>query len=126
MDIRAMERISDMLCAELDEIAAKGNISSGDLEVTYKAIGIIKDIGKIKMLEGQSHGDWGAMGSYAPTSGYSSRRYSRDGASYGNSYGNSYNGGKEMLLAEMRNVLNTGNLDPRERDCITKAMDMMR
>ena len=139
MDTRHMERIADMLCKEIKDIADKGELSMGDLETVSKAVGAIKDINKIKMCEGgQSYGDWRAMGSYADgmsnammPEGYSGRHwvsghYSREGNSYGNSYGNnSYAGGKQMLMDEMRNMLQSDNLEPRDRDSIKRALDMI-
>ena len=144
MDMRAMERISEMLCEELEEIAQKGKMDMGDLEIAHKAIGTIKNICKIRMMDepDDSYGDWSARGSY-----------SRDGNSYrggngyrGNSYdgGNSYRGGRHWvrghysmdgysrdeginyLKEEMQKMMQNGKLTPDERMTVEKAMDMLK
>lgn len=67
MSMKAMYDLRDMLCKELDEIARKGELGAGDLDIAHKLVGAIKNIDKIELMEDESMGD------------YSQRRYSRDG-----------------------------------------------
>lgn len=64
MSKKAMYELRNMLCEELDELARKGDLGAGDLEIAHKLTDTIKNIDKIEMLE---------------DGGYSQRRYSRDG-----------------------------------------------
>ena len=43
--------IKDLLCEELDKINEKHDVSPADLEMTYKAVDIIKDIATIEAME---------------------------------------------------------------------------
>ena len=63
MSKKAMYELRNMLCAELDEIARKGEPGAGDLDIAHKLTDTIKNIDKIEALGG----------------GYSGH-YSRDGA----------------------------------------------
>ena len=64
MSKKAMYELRNMLCEELDELARKGDLGAGDLDIAHKLTDTIKNIDKIEMLEDD---------------GYSQRRYSRDG-----------------------------------------------
>lgn len=91
MSMRALERLRDMLCEELDDIAEKGELTAGALDTVDKLVHSIKNIDKIVMSDGYSRtGDWDAevhgnsyrrgrdsMGRYTRDSGYSRRGYSR-------------------------------------------------
>ena len=70
-----MYELKDKLCKELDEIARKGDLGAGDLEIIHKLTDTIKNIDKIDMLEDESG-------------------YSEDGAYMGEGriYGTSYDG----------------------------------
>ena len=63
-----MHELKDKLCEELEEIARKGELGAGDLEIVHKLTDTIKNIDKIEMLE-EDDG------------------YSRDGDYDGSSYG---------------------------------------
>ena len=70
MNMKAMYDLRDMLCKELDEIARKGELGAGDLDIAHKLVSTIKNIDKIEMMEGEG---------YSRDGDYSQRRYSRDG-----------------------------------------------
>lgn len=83
--------IKDLLCEELDKINKKHDVSAADLEMTYKAVDIIKDISTIEAME--EYGDEYSYDddmSYARNRDsmgrYSSRRGRRsyDGGNYSN------------------------------------------
>lgn len=69
MSKKAMYDLRNMLCDELDELARKGELGAGDLEIAHKLTDTIKNIDKIEMMEGDG---------YSRDEDYS-RRYSRDG-----------------------------------------------
>ena len=46
-----MHELKEKLCDELEEIARKGELGSGDLEIIHKLTDTIKNIEKISMLE---------------------------------------------------------------------------
>lgn len=86
-----MEKLHDMkkkLWAELEELAEKREMGTGDLEVVHKLTDTIKNIDKICMLEdgdGYSEtvdgGDYGRGSSYANRGKHYVRgHYSRDGS----------------------------------------------
>ena len=97
MSKKAMYELRNMLCEELDELARKGDLGAGDLEIAHKLTDTIKNIDKIEMLEDDGYsqrrysrdGDWEAdmRGTYGKVSSYARRgthyvrgHYSRDGA----------------------------------------------
>lgn len=65
MSMEAMYDLRDMLCKELDEIARKGELGAGDLDIAHKLVSTIKNIDKIEMMEDDGYserysrnGDW--------------------------------------------------------------------
>lgn len=94
MSMRALEKLRDMLCDELDEIAEKDDLSTGSLDIIDKLAHSIKNLDKIMMHDGYSRtSDWEAegfmrgnsyrrsrdsMGRYSRDDGYSNRGYSRN------------------------------------------------
>lgn len=66
MSMKTLEKLRDMLCDELDEIAEKKDMGAGDLEIVHKLTDTIKNIDKICIMDedgGYSQaGDWEAVG----------------------------------------------------------------
>lgn len=91
MSMRTLEKLRDILCNELDEIADKGELNAGALDTVDKLVHSIKNLDKIIMNDGYSRSsDWDAsihgnsyrrnrdnMGRYSRDDGYSRRDYSR-------------------------------------------------
>ena len=84
MSKKAMYDLRNMLCEELDELARKGDLGAGDLEIAHKLTGTIKNIDKIEMMEDDGYsrdgdysrgGDWQAdmRGTYGRGSSYARR-----------------------------------------------------
>lgn len=85
-----MHELKEKLCDELEEIAKKGELGAGDLEIVHKLTDTIKNIDKIEIMKedgGYSQaGDWEmeGRGSYNRGSSYRGRkrdsmgRYARD------------------------------------------------
>ena len=55
MSMKAMYDLRNMLCKELDEIAHKGELGAGDLDIVHKLTDTIKNIDKIEMLDGEGY-----------------------------------------------------------------------
>lgn len=85
--MKTYDKIKDMLCDELDEIAKKNELTSSNLEVIDRAIDIIKDIHTIYAMESEYPED-----GYSRDGGYSNGYYGRypyymyDGEDMGNSF----------------------------------------
>lgn len=123
MSMNAMYDIRDMLCKELDEIARKGEMSVGDLEVVHKLTDTIKNIDKIEMLEDSGYsrgGDWSAdiRGTYGRGSSYAdrSRHYVRGHYSRADA--------REHMRAHIEDMMRTAD-DDRVRDALRRALDAM-
>lgn len=130
MSMKAMYDLRNMLCKELDEIARKGELGAGDLDIAHKLTDTIKNIDKIEMLEE----------GYSRDGDYSEGRYSREGddhgerASYGR--GNSYarrgthyvrghysrDGRKEDMRRQLQEMLDRAD-DDSIRNAIQRCMD---
>ena len=125
-----MEELKEMLCDELDKMAGKTSITKADLENIHMLTDTIKNIGKIKMQEGEDYsgdGEWTARGNYSRAM---SRR-SRD--SYGdNSYTNDYYIGEgtsrasRSMAASMEERMRDPNLSHEEKETLRRAMSLMR
>ena len=84
MSKKAMYDLRNMLCDELDELARKGDLGAGDLDIAHKLVSTIKNIDKIEMMEDDGYsrdgdysrgGDWQAdmRGTYGRGSSYARR-----------------------------------------------------
>ena len=100
--MRYMEDLKDMLCDDLEQIAQKGEITSGTLDVVDKLTHSIKSIATVLAMEGYSgdsnrsyRGQFeGATGPYAGDGGsYRRGRSMTTGRYISRASGRSYNGG---------------------------------
>lgn len=134
-----MYELKEKLCDELEEIAKKGELGAGDLEIIHKLTDTIKNICKISMLEDDGYsqaGDWEieGRGSYNRGSSYrrkrdSMGRYSRDGMGYrdGRMMPNrmySRAEAKDHMMDELEEAMAVATTD-REKDIIKRAMDQL-
>lgn len=72
MSKKAMYELRNMLCDELDELARKGELGAGDLEIAHKLTDTIKNIDKIEMMEDGSYSErYSRGGDYSHDSDYS-------------------------------------------------------
>lgn len=122
MSMNAMYDLRDMLCKELDEIARKGDLGAGDLDIVNKLVGTIKNIDKITMYEdGYSRGgDWSAdiRGNYGRGNSYGNRgkHYVRGHYSRGDA--------AEHMRSQIEEMLRNAD-DDRVRDALRRAMEAM-
>lgn len=131
MSKKAMYDLRNMLCDELDELARKGELGAGDLEIAHKLTATIKNIDKIEMLEDDG---------YSHDEDYS-RRYSRDGnwqsgmrGAYGRDTSNarrgthyvrghySRDGGIDNMKRQLQEMLDNAD-DENIRRAIQRCMD---
>ena len=128
-----MHELKEKLCDELEEIAKKGELGAGDLEIIHKLTDTIKNLDKIEMMEDGGYsqaGDWEIEGraynrgsSYARRKRDSMGRYSRDGRMMPNRM-YSRADAKEHMMDELEEAMNAATTD-REKDIIKRAMDQL-
>ena len=139
-----MHERKEKLCDELEEIAKKGELGAGDLEIVHKLTDTIKNIDKIEIMKedgGYSQaGDWEmeGRGSYNRGSSYRGRkrdsmgRYSRDGRDMDYSRDGrmmpyrmySRADAKDHMMGELEEAMAAATTD-REKDIIKRAMDQL-
>jgi hypothetical protein len=121
MSMKALNDIRDMLCEELDELARKGELGAGDLEIIHKAVSSIKNIDKIEMYDGgySRDGEWEAdmRGTYGRGSSYRGRRrdamgrYSRTDA-------------RDHMRAQLDDMMRDAD-DDKTREAIRRCMEQI-
>lgn len=124
-----MEKLKDMICTVLEEIAQKGEMSAGDLETVYKLIVSKEKLLRIDELEEKL--------------GYSederSRRYSRDSEpdSYGRHYVRAHysrdrsgrysmDEGETQLADQIKNMVENSELSQNQKIALRKAMESLQ
>ena len=126
-----MHELKEKLCDELEEIARKGELGAGDLEIIHKLTYTIKNLDKIGMLEdGYSQaGDWEIEGraynrgsSYARRKRDSMGRYSRDGRAmrYRDDRMYSRAEAKEDIMDQIEDMM--GDANEKEKAILRRAM----
>lgn len=145
MGMRAMSEMRDLLCKEFEEIAQKGELNVGDLDIIHKLTDTIKNIDKIEMFEESGGGysraaEWegGIRGhsydggssyeggnSYGGYSGkhYVRGHYSRDDG-YSGRRGYSRDDGKQQMMQEMEQLMQQA--DGRQREVIKRALEELK
>lgn len=123
MSKRVLYDLKDMLCAELDEIGKKGEMSAGDLETVHKLTDTIKNIDKIVMLEDDGYSrdeDYSAnmRGNYGRGSSYARR-----GSHYVRGH-YSMDDGRDSLISRMEDIMR--GADSKDREVIQRCIDTMR
>lgn len=128
-----MHELKEKLCDELEEIARKGELGAGDLEIIHKLTDTIKNLDKIEMLEDGGYsqaGDWDdGRGSYGRGSSYRGRkrdsmgRYSRDGRYGPTTRMYSRAEAKDDMMAKLEDMM--GSASDQERAILRQAMDKL-
>lgn len=136
--MKALYELKEKFEMELEELARKGELGAGDLELAHKLTDTIKNIDKICALEedgGYSEaGDWEGRGSYNRGSSYANRgkhyvwgHYSRDGYSnrgYSRESGYSRHDAKEQMMAQLEDMMGSVS-NEREREAIRRCMEQL-
>ena len=123
MGMKTLYKLKDMLCQALDEIAGKGDLGAGDLDIAHKLTDTVKNIYKIEALSGQqysrdgySRGEWAASrGSYGRENSYRRSHYVR--GHYSND-----DGGKEDMKRQLQEMLDQAD-DDSIRNAIQRCMN---
>lgn len=132
-----MHELKEKLCDELEEIANKGELGAGDLEIVHKLTDTIKNLDKIEMLEDGGYsqaGDWEIEGraynrgnSYARRKRDSMGRYSRDGRMMRGGYrdGRMYSRAeaKDEIMEKIEDMME--DADPKEKEILRRAMGQL-
>lgn len=130
-----MHELKEKLCEELEEIARKGELGAGDLEIVHKLTDTIKNIDKIEMLEeddGYSRdGDWEmeGRGSYNRGSSYRGRkrdsmgRYSRTGRMCPDRV-YSRDSAKDRMMDHLEDMMQEAGSE-KEREAIRRCMNQL-
>ena len=132
-----MHELKEKLCDELEEIARKGELGAGDLEIVHKLTDTIKNLDKIEMLEDGGYsqaGNWEIEGraynrgsSYARRKRDSMGRYSRDGRMMHGGYldGRMYSRAeaKDDIMEKIEDMMD--DADPKEKEILRRAMDQL-
>ena len=125
--MKALYDLKDKLCAELDEIAAKPNMSTGDLETVHKLTDTIKNIDKIMKLEDESGysraGGWETRGTYGYPYDERDSSYMRRGEHYVRGH-YSRDDARQHMITELQDMLRTA--DGQYREVIQRALDEIR
>ena len=123
MSKKAMYDLRNMLCDELDELARKGELGAGDLEIAHKLTGTIKNIDKIEMMEDDGYsrgGDWhpGMRGAYDRD-----MSNARRGTHYVRGH-YSRADGAEHMRTQLNDMMRETD-DERVRDALRRAVSLM-
>jgi hypothetical protein len=122
--MKALYDLKDKLCVELDEIAAKSSMSTGDLETLHKLTDTIKNIDKIIKLESESGyssaGGWEARGTYGHPYDDSGSSYMRHGEHYIRGH-YSRDDARQHMINKLQDMLRTA--DGKYREVIQRALD---
>ena len=125
--MKALYDLKDKLCAELDEIVAKPNMSTGDLETVHKLTDTIKNIDKITKLEDESGysraGGWETRGTYGYPYDERGSSYMRRGEHYVRGH-YSRDDARQHMITELQDMLRTA--DGQYREVIQRALDEIR
>ena len=123
----ALDKIREQLCDELDEIARKGELGSGDLELVHKLTDTIKNIEKIMKLEDESGysraGGWETRGTYGYPYDERGSSYMRRGEHYVRGH-YSRDDARQHMITELQDMLRTA--DGQYREVIQRALDEIR
>ena len=133
--MKALYELKEKFEMELEELARKGELGAGDLELAHKLTDTIKNIDKICALEedgGYSEAGDYAGGAYGRGSSYANRgkhyvrgHYSRDGrggySRDGRMGGYSRHDAKEAMMEQARDMMESANSE-HEREAIRLFM----
>ena len=124
MSMRSLEKLRDMLCEELDNIAEQGELNTGALEVIDKLVHSVKNIDKIMMADGYSRtGEWDAEG-YMRGNSY---RRGRDGMGRFTSRDSGYSrdDGTDRAIEQLEDMLKDAGGES-EHMAIKKAISVLK
>lgn len=120
MNMRMMDKLSDMLYEAINDITEKGKMSMSDLDVVFKATAAVENICKIYAMEYEKR-----SGSY----GDSYRDNSHDDNSYRSRHwvrGHySMSDGRREMMDRMQSMMDNEDMSMAERNSFARAMDAL-
>ena len=126
--MKALYELKEKFEMELEELARKGELGAGDLELAHKLTDTIKNIDKTCALEedGGYSGDSYSRGSSYRRRHYVRGHYSRDGYSndrggYSRDGGYSRHDAVEAMMEQARDMMESAT-NEREREAIRRFM----
>jgi hypothetical protein len=126
--MKALYELKEKFEMELEELARKGELGAGDLELAHKLTDTIKNIDKICALEedGGYSGDSYSRGSSYRRRHYVRGHYSRDGYSndrggYSRDGGYSRHDAVEAMMEQARDMMESAT-NERDREAIRRFM----
>ena len=126
--MKALYELKEKFEMELEELARKGELGAGDLELAHKLTDTTKNIDKICALEedGGYSGDSYSRGSSYRRRHYVRGHYSRDGYSndrggYSRDGGYSRHDAVEAMMEQARDMMESAT-NEREREAIRRFM----
>ena len=126
--MKALYELKEKFEMELEELARKGELGAGDLELAHKLTDTIKNIDKICAREedGGYSGDSYSRGSSYRRRHYVRGHYSRDGYSndrggYSRDGGYSRHDAVEAMMEQARDMMESAT-NEREREAIRRFM----
>lgn len=126
--MKALYELKEKFEMELEELARKGELGAGDLELAHKLTDTIKNIDKICALEedGGYSGDSYSRGSSYRRRHYVRGHYSRDGYSndrggYSRDGGYSRHDAVEAMMEQARDMMESATSE-HEREAIRRFM----
>ena len=118
-----MHELKEKLCDELEEIANKGELGAGDLEIIHKLTDTIKNLDKIGMLEqGEYSRDYSR--DYDRESSYRRRRDSRGRYSREYREEDYSRDGKGRMVEKLEELMQEAGSE-KERSAIRRLMSQM-
>lgn len=141
--MKALEKLRDTLCEELEKVSQKTTMSAGDLEMAHKLTDTIKNIDKIFMMdetgEYSQAGDWEARGMYDNGNSYANRgehwvrghysraRDGRTGRSGMRSYSRMYSrdGGHSDMIESLEDMREEATSE-KERKAIDRCIEQLK
>ena len=126
MNKSAYYDLKDMLCRELEQVANKGELSAGELDVVDKLTHSIKSIETIMAMEDSGYSNDGMQSgnSYArkrdSRGRYSRDYYSRDGRNMGYSRDS-----KTRMIEQLEDLMHEAETDT-EKDLLRNCINQMR
>lgn len=140
--MRTYDKIKDMLCNELDEIAKKNELTSNNLEIIYKAADILKDLTSVEAMEQEYPSGYSKDGGYS--NGYYERypfyMYEGEGNSYARGRGtyanrdsmgrysrdsHEYSRDSRDATSELQRMMDNAKSD-KEREALRQAISTMQ
>ena len=131
--MKALDRIEDMLCDEIETIGKKNELTHDSLDILDVAVDIIKDIHTINAMDqeypsdnGYSQGYYGRMPIYMYDNGMPGNSYARGNNAPRDTSGRYMSRGYSGdTKDELHRLMDTAK-DDREREAIKNALDHMR